>query len=109
MQISVINLTRELDEAEILQAIRAVNRQIAEDFAPRWHLSGRLRLDPALSTEAPDVDRPHQAMRGDAVLYLMDEATSRSAWSSSMSLGRSGSPGRSPCPTRRSSSWRIPR
>jgi serine protease len=75
MQISVINLTRELDEAEILQAIRAVNRQIAEDFAPRWHLSGRLRLDPALSTEAPDVDRPHQAMRGDAVLYLMDEAT----------------------------------
>ena len=51
MIISVKNHSRIADE-EVLAAVRAVNRQIAEDFEPYWDLGGMLRLaDP--SDEAP--------------------------------------------------------
>jgi len=46
MIISVINHTGgELSDAEVQRAIRAINRQISEDFEPYWSMSGRLKLE----------------------------------------------------------------
>jgi len=73
MNISVINMTHGLlSDTEIQTAIRAVNRQISEDFAPYWNLSGTLRLE-GFSTPRPD-KRNLQDMRGDAVIYIWDES-----------------------------------
>jgi len=73
MQISVINLTHGLlSDSEIITAIRAVNRQIQEDFAPYWNLHGQLRLE-GNSSEQPDPDNPED-MQGEAIVYLWDKA-----------------------------------
>ena len=71
MIISVINhATQDLDDAAVQLALRAINRQLAEDFAPAWHLEARLRLE-GKSTAAPTV-KSLPDLRGDAVLYLWD-------------------------------------
>lgn len=71
-QISVVNRTRTVSDHELHRVVRAVNRQIAEDFAPYWGFGGRLRVEgPArgsIDTEAL------LEMRGDAVLYLLDSS-----------------------------------
>lgn len=74
MNISVINITHGLlSNKEIQTAIRAINRQISEDFAPPyWNVSGTLRLEGS-STPQPDKRNLHD-MRGDAVLYIRDES-----------------------------------
>ena len=51
--------------------IRAVNRQIEEDFAPYWSLGARLRLEGTTSAEP---SHAFAEMRGDAVLYIWDHA-----------------------------------
>ena len=69
MIISVINQTNgEISDTDLLAAIRAVNRQIAEDFVPYWGMPGALRLEGSLVKE----QRANAAalMRGDAVLYV---------------------------------------
>ena len=46
MLISVINCAQtSLSDSEVQRAIRAVNRQIVEDFAPHWSRQARLRLE----------------------------------------------------------------
>lgn len=68
MIISVINLTEGAIPDEDLQAaIRAVNRQLREDFEPHWQFGAELRLEGKVNRrrkwDAAD-------MRGDAVLYV---------------------------------------
>jgi hypothetical protein len=75
MIISVINHTQGLlSDAEVQRAIRAVNRQIAEDFAPHWSLSATLRLEgqnPAIGGPiAQNALQNAVDMRGDAIIYL---------------------------------------
>jgi len=73
MFISVINHTDgRLTDKEVQSALRAINRQLAEDFEPYWHIHAQLRLE-GKSQGRPDVDSPVD-MRGDAVIYLWDEA-----------------------------------
>ncbi len=72
MIISVINHTNgQLSDLEVQEAIRAVNRQIAEDFYPYWSLGATLRLEGRTSAD-PDAQSLAD-MRGDAVLYLWDK------------------------------------
>jgi len=73
MVISVINHSNgEVSDAELQKVIRAINRQISEDFQPYWSIGATLRL------EGRSVNRPDAASnadtRGDAVIYLWDEA-----------------------------------
>jgi hypothetical protein len=69
MIISVINHTAEkISDEEIEFAIRAINRQIREDFEPYWSLGATLRLE-GRSETAPN-KQTLADMRGDAVLYL---------------------------------------
>lgn len=79
MIISIVNRSHVLADAQVQRAIRAVNRQLAEDFEPYWQFGARLRLDSA--QDAPShrearVSLPHlPGRRGDAVIYLMDQAS----------------------------------
>lgn len=71
MLISVINHTNGtiLDE-HVQVALRAINRQIREDYEPYWHIGGELRLE-GKSGKKP-LKQSLADMRGDAVLYLWD-------------------------------------
>ncbi|HEX7191840.1 MAG TPA: hypothetical protein VF381_09755 [Thermoanaerobaculia bacterium] len=69
MIISVVNQTSgEISDADLLAAIRAVNRQIAEDFVPYWSMPATLRLEGSLLKKS----RANAVglLRGDAVLYV---------------------------------------
>jgi hypothetical protein len=73
MRISVINCTNGLlSDDEVQKALRAVNRQITEDFAPYWNLNGMLRLE-GRSAGRPDYENPTD-MQGEAIIYLWDES-----------------------------------
>ena len=71
MIISVINITNgAVADKDLQRALRAVNRQIAEDFAPYWGFGSQLRLEGRAGGGKDRVNLPD--MRGDAVLYLQD-------------------------------------
>lgn len=73
MIISVINHTNgKISDQEVQEALRAINRQIAEDFDPYWSLSANLRLE-GKSTMSPKKQTPAD-MRGDAIVYLWDKS-----------------------------------
>jgi hypothetical protein len=72
MIISVINHSNGLIKDEELEfTIRAINRQIAEDFEPYWSFGAKLRLEGRSET------RPSKEtladMRGDAVIYVWNK------------------------------------
>jgi hypothetical protein len=72
MIISVINHTNgRVSDEQVQGAIRAINRQIAEDFEPYWSLGAQLRLEGKSGTK-PNKQDPSD-MRGDAVIYLWDQ------------------------------------
>jgi hypothetical protein len=69
MIISVINLSNgKVSDDRLQRAIRAINRQIAEDFKPYWGFGAQLRLEGKTGRGRGEVDPAD--MRGDAVLYL---------------------------------------
>ena len=71
MIISLINHTNgKVSDEDIHRVIRAVNRQIAEDFAPYWGFGAKLRLEGR--SEKKPTQHSLADMRGDAVLYLWD-------------------------------------
>ena len=72
MLISVVNLSAEISDEEAQLVLRAINRQISEDFQPYWGMSGSMRLE-GRAGEAPQRENPPE-LRGDAVVYLWDEA-----------------------------------
>ena len=73
MIISVINQTNgEVSDPDLLVAIRAINQQIAYDFAPYWSMPATLRLEGALLKQ-PRANAAAAVMRGDAVLYISSE------------------------------------
>lgn len=77
MLISLINRSGRYSDEEVLPVVRAINRQITEDFEPYWSFGARLRL------EGPVGKKPTAEsladMRGDAVLYLWDKVNLKDA------------------------------
>ena len=77
MIISLINHSIVITDEQVQEVIRAINRQLKEDFEPYWSFSATLRL------EGPIGKRPGLSsfsdMRGDAVLYLVDGVNSLGA------------------------------
>lgn len=70
MLISVLNQTNgEISDPDLLAAIRAINQQIAYDFAPYWNMPATLRLEGTL-VKQPRANLAAAVMRGDAVLYV---------------------------------------
>lgn len=79
MLISVVNRSSVLTDAHLQQAVRAVNRQLEEDFCPHWQFGARLRVDSAgrvASQRQKKLELPVlPGRRGDAVLYIEDKPT----------------------------------
>ena len=74
MIISVINHSHGvLQDDEIQRVIRAVNRQIHEDFEPYWSLGATLRLE-GRGGDNPKPENPQVEMRGDAIIYIWDKS-----------------------------------
>jgi hypothetical protein len=72
MLISVVNHTGgKLSDEKVQEGIRAVNRQIAHDYKPHWHLDAELRLEGAIGDTPDDEKLPE--LRGDAIIYLWDD------------------------------------
>jgi hypothetical protein len=73
MVISIINQTNgAIHDAEVQEVIRAVNRQIREDFVPYWGTPATLRLEGR--TTGKHGDGATADLRGDAVIYLWNES-----------------------------------
>ncbi|MDR7008818.1 alkaline phosphatase family protein [Paraburkholderia strydomiana] len=71
-QISVVNRTSCIADREIHRVVRAINRQISEDFEPYWAFGGRLRVE---GPAGPDSELAQlKELRGDAILYILDSA-----------------------------------
>jgi hypothetical protein len=69
MLISVVNHTDgKLSDEAVQEGIRAVNRQIAEDFNPNWSMGANLRLEGAIGKDPDDAKLPE--LKGDAIIYL---------------------------------------
>ena len=78
MIISVVNMTDgALKDAEIQNTIRAVNRQLAGDFALYWGYGSQLRLEGRTGLKKGRFQMDAADMRGDGVLYLRDIAKVR--------------------------------
>jgi hypothetical protein len=75
--VSIINMSEgAVTDAELLRVIRAINRQLREDFEPYWSFGAELRLE-GRTGRSKDFDAAD--MRGDAVLYLRSVARIRDA------------------------------
>ena len=73
MIISILNHTNgEIADSKVQEAIRAINRQLQEDFYPYWGISAQLRLE-GRSTSMPG-PQSIADLRGDAVLYLWNDS-----------------------------------
>jgi hypothetical protein len=72
--ISVVNFTTGLQDADVQDAARAVNRQVREDFASVWGAVWELRVH-ATAFDASDPDSlAEETVQGEGVLYLVDES-----------------------------------
>lgn len=72
MIISIVNRSKKIKDAQLQNVIRAINRQVSEDFSPYWSFAATLRLEGAVG-KSPD-KQSLADLRGDAILYLWDEA-----------------------------------
>ena len=72
MRVAVIDrMAGAIPAEEIRRAIRAVNRQIADDFSPWWRCWGELRLEAvAAGPDEPPSNDALVDLRSDAVLHL---------------------------------------
>jgi hypothetical protein len=73
MNISIVNHSNgQVTDEDLQKAIRVINRQIQEDFAPYWGMAAVLRLE-GRSAETPETVELAD-LRGDAVIYLWNQA-----------------------------------
>ena len=72
MLISIVNHTDgKLTDAQVQNAVRAINTQIAHDYKPYWHIHAELRLEGSIGDDPDDKALPE--LRGDAIIYLWND------------------------------------
>lgn len=71
MIISIVNRSASIKDSELQHVIRAINRQIAEDFMPYWSFGAQLRLEGRIG-KSPNKENLAE-LRGDAIIYLWDQ------------------------------------
>jgi len=57
MIISIVNFTNTVEDHDLQKVIRAINRQVAQDFEPYWSMGATLRL------EGPGTTADRQALK----------------------------------------------
>ena len=79
MIISIVNRSHRLSDLQVRDAVRAINRQLSEDFEPYWQFGATLRLDGSedkVAHREGHVPLPRlPGRRGDAVIYIADAAS----------------------------------
>lgn len=75
MIISVVNRSKTITDEQVLNTIRAINRQIAEDFEPYWSLPAKLRLEGAVG------EQPDKMKLAEMRVYCIDSQDSGAAMS----------------------------
>ena len=70
MLISIVNHSATILDSKLHPVIRAINRQLRDDFEPHWGREALLRLE-GRSKDAPGPERASD-IRGEAVVYLCD-------------------------------------
>ncbi len=75
MLISLVNFTK-IPDADLQTVVRAINRQIAEDFEPVWNWSARVRLEGRAGAKPSSTERFPEELRGDAIMYLATKVDS---------------------------------
>lgn len=70
MIISLINRSKVISDEEMQRVVRAINRQITEDFTPYWSFGATVRIEGAVGPRMNTQTLPD--MRGDAVMYVLD-------------------------------------
>lgn len=73
--ISIINFSTNLNDQKVQDVIRAVNRQITEDYLPVWGHGRILRLHAPTFDLADEDTLAEDPVRGESVIYLVNEAT----------------------------------
>lgn len=73
--ISIINFSTNLFDDQVQEVIRAINRQVIEDFMPIWGSGRILRLHAPTFNIADEETLADDPVRGESVIYLVDEAT----------------------------------
>jgi hypothetical protein len=73
--IAVINFASTLTDQAAQEAIRAVNRQVMEDFAPIWGYGRLLKLHAVDFNPADPDSLSPQKVPADSAMYLVDEAS----------------------------------
>lgn len=70
--VSVVNLSDgQVTDRKLQKVVRAINRQISEDFEPYWSMAATLRLEGR--SESMPSKLSLSDLRGDAILYLWNE------------------------------------
>ena len=77
MLISLVNRSGRHSDEKVQEVVRAINRQIDEDFTPYWSFGARVRLEGAVG-KRPNTQSLAD-MRGDAVIYLWDKVNLKDA------------------------------
>ena len=72
--IAIINFSS-LDDQPVQDAVRAVNRQVTEDFMPIWGAGRPLKLHAARFDPANSGSLAEEAVEADSVIYLVNEST----------------------------------
>lgn len=71
MNISIVNQSLLIGDDALQRVVRAINRQVQEDYASHWGRCATLRLE-GNAGKGPDKLRAAE-LRGDAVMYLWDK------------------------------------
>ena len=71
MIISIVNRSGSIKDEDLQRVVRAINRQIAEDFEPYWSFGAKLRLEGKIGKD-PELESLSD-LRGDAIIYLWDK------------------------------------
>ena len=72
--LAIINFTSNLRDQKVQDVIRAVNRQVTEDFLPIWGAGRLLRLHAPNSDPSDPDSLEEEPVGADSVIYLVDQS-----------------------------------
>ena len=72
--VAIINFSRRSDQ-EVQDAIRAINRQVQEDFNPVWGTGRLLKMRPSSFNPSDPDTLAKDPVEAAGVIYLIDDVT----------------------------------
>jgi len=73
--IAIINFASQLSDQDVQDAVRAVNRQVLEDFMPVWGCGRACRLHESAVDVNDEESLSEERVQADSVIYLVDEGS----------------------------------